>query len=296
MSFLLIAIASGAYAQKKKKNRYSRDYWPSYRHTAQIAIGGNHFYGDVFGGPYQRPPFPEGFQPDHIRYTLSATYKYKFAKRWNVRASISYARVSAADSLNQGRQQRNLHFRSPIIEFSPLIEFYVLPENFPSRVRWGRWMTNRKPKTNFSWYFASGISVFYYDPQAQFQDNWYALRPLGTEGQGLDGSDPYSEVSIAIPAIMGFQIMVNQKWSFGFETGLRYALTDYIDDVSTDYYDADVLRAVNGPLAAELSDRNLTNRINEVGTSRGNPSNNDAYLFSQITISRKILKRRKRNW
>jgi len=286
--FLLcsLMLVSAIYAQVNKKYRAKRDYWPSYQHTATLGLGGTYFYGDVAGGPFQRPPIPEGLMPETIRYAVTGTYKYKFHPRFNLRLSLSYARISGADSLTSGKQSRNLHFRSEIIEFSPMIEFYVVRERFPTKMRWGRWMANRRPTRDFSWYFAAGISGLYFNPKARYQDEWVELQPLGTEGQGLDGTERYNRVAFAIPTCMGFQFMYNQKWSFGFETGLRWVFSDYLDDVSTDYYDQEVLRAVNGAAAADLGDRSFSG--SEAGSSRGNPNQFDSYLFAQITISRKI--------
>jgi hypothetical protein len=285
--FCFILLVSSLFAQRSKKRRSSRDYWPSYQHTASIGLGGTYFYGDILGGPFQRAPIPDGLQPETIRYAVTGTYKYKFHPRMNFRVSLSYARISGADSITSGKQSRNLSFRSQLIEFSPMIEYYVVREKFPTKMRWGRWMANRKPSKDFSWYFATGITALYFNPMAKYQNEWVELQPLGTEGQGLDGTEKYNRVGFGIPACMGFKVMYNQKWSFGFETGMRFMFTDYLDDVSTDYYDQEVLSAVNGPLAAALGNRS-TRGNSSAGSPRGNPGQNDSYLFAQITISRKI--------
>ena len=36
-------------------------------------------------------------------------------------------------------------------------------------------------------YLFAGVGGFYFDPKAQFQNTWVRLKPLGTEGQGLEG-------------------------------------------------------------------------------------------------------------
>lgn len=285
-TILFTLLSTSLYSQRSKRKRSLRDYWPSYKHTATLALGGTYFYGDLQGGPFERAPVPDGLKPETIRYAISGTYKYKVHPRVNLRLSLSYARISAADSITSGKQVRNLSFRSQIIELSPMVEFYVVRERFPTKMRWGRWVANRKPTRDFSWYFATGVTGLYFNPKAKYQNEWIELQPLGTEGQGLNGTEKYNRVAIGIPAIMGFQYMVNQKWSFGFETGMRWVFTDYLDDVSTDYYDPDVLRAVNGPASADLSNR--SNGSFSTGSTRGNPGKKDSYLFAQITISRKI--------
>ena len=77
--------------------------------------------------------------------------------------------------------------------------------------------------------------------------------------------------------------------------------TDYLDDVSGKYYDNDVIHAENGFVAAYLADPSLGyyvqdgEEIPEImsfeGEQRGDNTDNDAYLFAQITMSYKFSKK-----
>jgi hypothetical protein len=83
------------------------------------------------------------------------------------------------------------------------------------------------------------------------------------------------------------------------EVGYRKTFTDYIDDVSTDYYDNDKLRRRRGNMAADLADPSkgeiptytrgtYTYDPTAEGMQRGDPSDKDAYIFTTITFSWKI--------
>ena len=292
-SIVLIALsllfALPVFAQYKGRRKV-RDFWRYYRHELTIGLGGSTFLGDLGGGAESGGVGITHIDIEATKFSATASYKYKLTPRINLRASLSYGTVSGADSLseNQGRFDRNLHFKSTLIEFSPLVEFFLIKESFPSRQRWGRWVQNTRPGNQFSIYIATGVSGFYYNPQAQFQGTWYDLRPLRTEGQGLDGRAEYGSLGFAIPIIGGGKFMFQQKWSIGAEVGVRLTNTDYMDDVSTDYYDNEALALVNGPLSAALADRHVQNDPKPVGDVRGNPDRNDTYIFWQVTLSRKI--------
>src|SRR5690606_12602730 len=84
--------------------------------------------------------------------------------------------------------------------------------------------------------------------------------PLGTEGQHstLDEGDsnygikPYKLIQPAIPFGLGVRFRLNEVMDFSAELSFRYLFTDYIDDVSANYVDLDVL---DSDLARALSYR-----------------------------------------
>jgi hypothetical protein len=101
-----------------------------------------------------------------------------------------------------------------------------------------------------------GIGGFYYNPKGlNSQAAWVALKPLHTEGQGLDGGPKqYSNFSLSIPMGGYYKLTINKIWSVGVEFSYRKTLTDYIDDVSGTYYDPTKLEAAYGPMSAQMSD------------------------------------------
>ncbi|NRA12748.1 MAG: hypothetical protein HRT57_12395, partial [Crocinitomicaceae bacterium] len=118
------------------------------------------------------------------------------------------------------------------------------------------------------------------------------LQPLGTEGQGSSlNSKSYGLTQLAIPIGLGAKISMGDKASINFEIGLRKTFTDYIDDVgSGSYIDPVLLAAENGPLAAELSNRSLSD--SRFGR-RGNASTKDWYVFSGVMFTFRLGKPQK---
>ena len=135
-------------------------------------------------------------------------------------------------------------------------------------------------------YLFAGIGGFYYNPKAEYQGDWIALQPLGTEGQYLsDGPKPYRLFSASVPLGIGFKTTISPSWRIGFELAVHKTFTDYIDDVSGRYYgDMDALLAAN-PMAAALANR-MDPSLNFVvdGKKRGNPDDNDAMVYFNIHL------------
>ena len=193
-----------------------------------------------------------------------------------VRFNVFAGKLSAEDakSITEDQKARNLSFRSNILEFGLTGEFNILgyqAYNFESPI---------------SPYVFAGINLFKFKPQAYYENAWIDLRPLGTEGQGLQefqGRKLYKQVDFAIPFGVGVKYALTDQWNVGLEIGMRATFTDYLDDVSTTYVDYELLLAQNGLEAAELSNRSGQDVV--VGSPRGDDSNNDWYFISGIFIS-----------
>ena len=208
--------------------------------------------------------------------------------------SVGYLRLEGDDALteNEGRKQRNLSVQTNVTEFSPMIEIYLISDDMPrgTRYRGGyfrRSMRSASPKIGL--YIATGLTVFSYNPTAELDGVTYDLRDLGTEGQGIEpGSKKYSTIDFALPVNIGFRINVDQTWSIALEAAARFTATDYLDDVSTDYYDNDAIRQKYGDAAAELADRRLGGDKGNDGGIRGSSENNDAYFYLQFQVAKRL--------
>ena len=119
------------------------------------------------------------------------------------------------------------------------------------------------------------------------------------------GPNRYSRVGICIPYGIAGKYGINREWSIGLEVGIRKTFTDYIDDVSTVYYDNNALLAAHGKMGAYLADPSLQTYPEELGGNaagptqtaagqqRGDPKSKDAFMFTNITVSYKIPYRRR---
>jgi hypothetical protein len=205
-------------------------------------------------------------------------HKVNFHDFLSFRSSLQVGTLKANDakSNNLNTQQRNLSFRSRIIDVNMGFEF-----NFYK-------FMIRKRRTVYSPYVFAGISFFAFNPQAlNGNGQWIDLQPLGTEGQGLAsvGIDKYSLVNWSIPFGLGYKANIGKKIAIGIEWVWRASQTDYLDDVSAYYVDESYLSS----LAAEMA--NPGNNSITPGKSRGNPNMNDWYNFAGITFSYKIKNR-----
>lgn len=202
--------------------------------------------------------------------------RYNFNDRICVKFSANYGSVRAddADSKISYQQTRNLHFRSNIFEGTSQLEFNFLPYVHGSRDQF------------YTPYLFAGISVFHFEPQAEYEGEWVDLRPLGTEGQ-FKGEE-YSTFQGAIAYGAGFKIDLSYEWSLNFELSARRLFTDYLDDVSTVYPDFNDLGALHGQQAVDLSDPSIPNaegiQLGAPGRQRGNSNNNDIYAFFGVGL------------
>ncbi len=226
--------------------------------------GGSNFIGDV--GEYTIH-LPKG-------YALGAFFRYNFDRYWAVRAHLNYGCIRNADSLSNwpSRVNRNLHFESPIWEGTVLAEFNFL-EFEPGT------------KHNHTPYILGGFGIFSFNPKAIYQGKTYELQKLGTEGQGTSENDNahYSLASSFFEFGVGYKFSIGPFTSLGIESTFRRTSTDYLDDASGLYADFHIIAGENMDIAAALSDRSLIDSDKE-GVYRGNPANNDWYIFTGITF------------
>lgn len=200
--------------------------------------------------------------------------------RWGFNAAIRMAKVSGDDALNSDTslQIRNLHFQSDIYELQATARWY--PLGYSSE------------DGQFHPYAFVGLSLFHFNPQANFEGEWYDLQPLGTEGQGTSefpGRTPYMLTQFAIPAGAGFKFSLGNWVNVGIECMIQLAFTDYIDDVSLSYVNPAILINENGLLSYQLSNRTGEYLQSEAlnlgsGSKRGNTSVSDYYGYFGATV------------
>ncbi|MEO1260721.1 MAG: DUF6089 family protein, partial [Bacteroidota bacterium] len=210
-------------------------------------------------------------RPESFGTMFGAFGRYNFSNRLSAKASLIKGTISGSDELakNIAIRERNLSFRSDIIELSVTGEFNLSPYNI------------RAKKTGVPYLFA-GLAFAHFNPQAQMRGSWYDLQPLKTEGK------KYSRYIVAVPFGLGMKFNISYKVNFGFEFGARKTFTDYLDDVSSDYIDILEVRSTD-PMVAALAYRTpeITGSFDEnpVGTERGDIENKDWYIFGGITVS-----------
>jgi hypothetical protein len=215
-----------------------------------------------------------------------AFYRYNIKYRGAWKTSVNWGQVEFDDAKTKTawNLQRNLSFKSDIFDVTSIIEFNFLKYDKESKKHW------------FTPYLGTGLTVFFFNPKAQYNGQWYYLQPLGTEGQNdpsYSGVKKYKLYSLAIPIVGGFKFSFKRNWNIGIEAGVRKTFTDYLDDVSGTYPSYASLPGGSTGLAAALSDRSGQNggeKIGKPGYQRGQSPKFDDYLFGGITISYTIMK------
>lgn len=277
-------------------------YWKSQRHSFGFGLGASFFLGELGGRDQIGTDFIYDLEISKTRPALHLNYRYQLGSRLYAKAQLGFALIGGNDALTEEifRRNRNLSFRSSIFEFSIQGEFDVI--DFTQKSRYGK--VKKKKLEGSAIYLTAGVGMTRFNPQGNFEGTWYDLRDFGTEGQlQEDGPAEYSLFTVVIPFGAGYRMQLNKEWTIGFEIVHRLTFTDYMDDVSTVYFDNEVIAETQGELAAFFADPSLGFYVDENGTrvplnstetgfQRGDPEDNDAYFFAMFNLNYKISQKR----
>ena len=247
-------------------------------------LGGGHFFGDLGGAQKNGTTLGGSFDLANIRPAAGLGLRYN-AKRWVAfRGGLGYAFFSQSDANAAAASQnsRNLSFQTDVVEASGVVELRVATFG----------LKTKKRKSYWEYYVFGGVGAFYYNPKARHESGLVQLRPLGTEGQGLKpGTTKYSPVAASFPIGGGLRLGTGFNSSFFVEMGYRITTTDYIDDVSANYYTYNDLLSNRGQVAVDMSYRGSDAEYPN-GRTRGNPFNKDSFLIINLGFSTSLKGRR----
>ncbi len=284
LSFTFLILFSSMSEAQRLRAR-----WKAYRYEWSFGVGASNFLGDLGGANAIGTNGFKDLELSLTRPALTVGMRYKLSPALSLHSHFTYGHVKGDDKLTKEyfRSTRDINFKSNIYEFNVNFEAAILSQKEGGiyRLRGVR----RSNSFEGSLYGFVGIGVFHFNPKGQFNDKWYELQPLGTEGQGVSPArDKYKRTQICIPFGIGGRYFFNRRWGVGFEFGLRKTFTDYIDDVSKTYYDPEAIRQANGPIAEYFSNPNPNAESTAVGQQRGDPRDKDAYMFAIISLHYKI--------
>ncbi len=270
--------------------------WKRYRKQITGGIGVTNFLGDLGGGnDIGRNDFTD-INFAATRMTINVGFKYQLTKSVTARTNITWGVLKGDDKYTKEpfRNQRDLAFRSQFWEASLMGEFYIFQNSRNGTLRLRGVRGNKSLKMDL--YLLGGVGFMYFNPKGQLANgNWIALQPLGTEGQGLPGQkDKYKRTTFTIPLGFGIAKSIDRYWTIGFEFAHRITFSDYIDDVGGDFYDTQKIIDANGgnqsiaPLISSGVDGNGVE-----GQIRGDSKHNDSFMTGTITITKKLLARKR---
>ena len=296
LTILLLPIFSQAQKWKRQRVEYS------------FGLGATNFLGDLGGRNQQGTDFIMDFEIKATRYAASLGYRHQLGRDWYVKGNLLYAKVSGNDNLTDepARARRQLNFKANIVELSAQLEYMLIKQKTGHlyRLRGVR----GKSWFRFEVYLLGGIGGIWYDPKGLRDENWHRLAPLNTEGQGLPGGPKdYSGFTVVVPYGIGIRRNLSGgarsrhfgSWSISLELTMRKTFSDYIDDVSTDYYDSEGagyagVEDVNDNTLyfSDPSGQMLTGQFGEP-QQRGDVTDKDAYMLGIISINYKPARKRR---
>ena len=276
--FLLPFIAEGQYFNNVNK-------WKSRRKEYSFGAGFANYIGDLGGLNREGINwFLFDLEFSQFKRSFYGSYRYNFTQHHASTLWLFYGKVTGSDQLTgeQYRNYRNLSFSSIILELAWVYEYFIIrtEPGHIYRIKGARGDKGQR----WDWNVFAGVGGFYFNPKA----HGVSLRYVGTEGQGLPGERPfYSPVAVSFPIGTGGSYHFSKAWKAGMDISYRFTTTDYLDDVSRDYYDNDKIRQARGATAAFLADPSDGSNPGWTaeGEKRGDPKFRDGFISIMFRVT-----------
>jgi hypothetical protein len=288
----LLVITSLNISISQQSNFNTQRNWSKNKKEISFGLGATQFLGDLGGRDQEGTDYSLVDLDIHsTSLNVFVAYRYRFSSFWATKTNFSIGMVKGSDGYTQDviRNSRNLHFRSPIIDIQQRIEFILFAnEKYGHRYNIYNTRTTRMYEKNTQFYLFTGVGLTWFNPQARYQGTWVNLRPLSTEGQGYTGGPrKYLPVTANIPFGFGMRWAVSEVWRIGFEATYIKTFTDYMDDVSGEYFYS-VSNPPNNPMIYNISNPSNTNsNWFDKGMQRGDDEL-DAFFYLNFTITKNI--------
>lgn len=251
--FLIILVCGNLFSQSFYNRKYSKKL------IVRFGTGTSHYFGDLV---------------DNWYFTVNGNFttglRYPVWDRISLSADATWFRLNAEDADSEVKAPRNLSFFSNNFELAGTVQVDL----FKEPVRFYR-------RSMINPYIFGGVGYLMFGPKTKYQGDTYSLRPLETEGV------KYSAYTVSFPFGVGVRYKLNAFINITAEGGLRYTMTDYLDDVSKGIFPDPA--SFTDPIARALSDRSgeygwsptMAERQHNV---RGNPDKNDAYGLVLVRV------------
>lgn len=272
--------------------------WKKFRREVVLQVGAAGFLGDLGG----RDRTGTDYSPADLEFALtrpavSAGYRLKLNKNINWYSNLNYLVLAGDDKLTNEpyRNNRNLNFKSNVFELATRIEFGISSFRrtgvYSLKKSLGR--TSKRQALELIGFV--GIGAFYFNPKGKNPETgkYENLYKLHTEGQGLPGGPKqYKRLAISIPVGLTLHYIIDKLWSVGLEFSYRKTFTDYIDDVSSSYYNPAALYEAYGATSVIMADPSIgyiegaTSPAGDGSKAQRGDKNKDSFATLQITVGR----------
>ncbi len=290
---VLLSLFVVGNTQAQTSNFTRPGHWKNQKKEILFGVGASSFLGDLGGlnkiGTHNSPV---DIDWNTTRPSGHIGYRYRFQAWFATKTLFQYAVLKGDDAWTNepSRRNRNLSFRTHLFELSQTLEFiFYSNESVGARTKiYG--LKGARNKNTIA-YFFTGISGFGYIPQGPGDGGWTNLRPLHTEGQGLEGGGKeYKKIGVGIPMGIGYKVGLDALWRISFELSYTQTFTDYLDDVSGVYFDNDAIEASYGSTSAYFADPSsgAFPTWTHEGELRGDSAHNDGYIFFNVSFIRNV--------
>jgi len=247
----------------------ARDFYSVY-----VSTGPSAYYGEMADVASLFPSGTFGYNfknTDFVRATAGAKVRMPFFHPLSVRTEFSWYTIDGDDAITEStwrQNKRQLSFQARNFEL------WAGPQIDILRYRGAAGLSGTPYRLILYTYGGIGVSTNY--PRVEVDGNMVNLWELQTEGVN------YSNFVMVFPLGLGTEFQLPAGLSVGIDLGYRLTTSDYLDDVS-DSYTTDLMSL--DPETRAIVDP--TGRY-EGGELRGNPNNNDGYMFTSLTVSYNI--------
>jgi len=218
-----------------------------------------------------------------------------------LRANIMVGYLAGNDNLTEEpfRQKRNLHFRSFVMEASGMLEYNFRSGGVGNKYSVGGSNRSRMAYKETIYTVFGGVRMLSFNPKGRYKEQWYDLQSFGTEGQLLGNeSAKYKKYTLIVPVGFNVRKSITRRLNLSLEISHRFTFSDYIDDVSTVYFDNEAIGEFSGDAAAYFADPSFDYLIRDgeqvfsdntqPGMQRGDPNDNDSYMILSLGANYKI--------
>lgn len=259
-----------------------------------IGLGPMFFLGDLGGSAGKGKTFIKDLDLPLTKLNKGIYINY-YPVEWaglRIAGNLGYVEGDDSEAPDKGgaevdRKYRGLNFRSKINEAYASLEIY--PTYFLEKYD--------GLKGKLRPYVTAGVGVFHFNPEVKDVDgSWVKTAPLRLEGQGFPqypDSKPYKLTQMNLLFGGGIKYYLKESMYIGFEILHRKLFTDYVDDVSHNYYVDPITFDANLPAADAIKARRLyyrgtytfpTTRPYQEFAERGDPKENDAFFSSLLRL------------
>jgi hypothetical protein len=285
-------ILSSAFVLGQFSNFNTQRNWSMNKKEFMIGGGATQFLGDLggqkgIGKDYSLADM--NFRATNFNVTIG--YRYRFHPVFATSTSFNFGKFEASDKLtvNEVRNARQIEIQSFLFSLSQRFEYLVYVDEKVGKRNDLPGLKGMKDK-NVQFYIYTGIGGCYFNPRGGSGSKYPGeeLRLLSTEGQGyLGGANSYKRITGIIPFGFGYRRGFNRMWRVMIEATYYKTFTDYMDDVSTKYFDFNSNGIPGSEKAIYFANPSEDWKRFNNGSQRGDKQK-DAFFYINIMFSKNV--------